>query len=184
VARPTRRSPRRRCGSRSGCAVLNDAGARPILSRRSSAAERVRICANKVVAGVRGRTPLRNIRFSRTRVIASVRVFCKLEGLAPARALRFESFLPHQIKRPAFSGPFLFGAKVGLRHPAFALRARPRGLGSFLPQRQNNPSACRLCPADSTRGDPSRTSWFPAISHITWQAWPRTASLEQLRGAL
>ncbi|MEO5742460.1 MAG: hypothetical protein ABIS29_17885 [Vicinamibacterales bacterium] len=33
----------------------------------------MRTCANKVGAGVRGRTPLRNIRQGSTRVIASVR---------------------------------------------------------------------------------------------------------------
>jgi len=46
----------------------------------------VRICANKLVASVRDLPLLRNIRLARTRVIALVRHFSKLEGLAPARA--------------------------------------------------------------------------------------------------
>jgi len=46
----------------------------------------VRICANKVVAGVRIRSLLRKIRLASARQLASARDFDKLEGLAPARA--------------------------------------------------------------------------------------------------
>jgi hypothetical protein len=42
----------------------------------------VRICANKVVAGVRVSTPLLNLRHEDTRQFASAQEFDQLEGLA------------------------------------------------------------------------------------------------------
>ena len=61
---------------------------------------RVRVCANKVVAGVRGRALMCNIRLARTRVITSASDLDKLEGLAVAIPWRFESSLPHQPEGP------------------------------------------------------------------------------------
>jgi hypothetical protein len=46
---------------------------------------RVRICANKVVGGVRSSTLLPNIRAQETRQFASVQEINQLEGLAVAR---------------------------------------------------------------------------------------------------
>jgi hypothetical protein len=57
----------------------------------------VRICANKVVAGVRVSTPLPNIRQQDTRQFASAQQIDQLEGLAVARPWGFESPLPHHL---------------------------------------------------------------------------------------
>ena len=47
---------------------------------------RVRMCANRVVAGGRIRSRLRSFRLASAHQITSARDFDKLEGLAPARA--------------------------------------------------------------------------------------------------
>ena len=54
----------------------------------------VRICANKVVAGVRSSTHLLNIRSWNPRQFATAQQICQLEGLAVAIPWGFESPLP------------------------------------------------------------------------------------------
>ena len=56
----------------------------------------VRICANKVVAGVRCSALLPNIRSEDTRRFASALQINQFEGLAVAIPWGFESPLPHQ----------------------------------------------------------------------------------------
>ena len=56
---------------------------------------RVRICANKVVAGVRSSTLLPNIRPQKMRQFASAQQINQLEGLAVAIPSGFKSPLPH-----------------------------------------------------------------------------------------
>jgi hypothetical protein len=57
---------------------------------------RVRICANKVVAGVRYSTLVPNVRPQVTREFASAQQMNQFEGLAVAIPWGFESPLPHQ----------------------------------------------------------------------------------------
>ena len=56
----------------------------------------VRMCAKEVVAGVRCRTLLPNVRPQDTRQFTSAQHFHQLEGLAIAIPWGFESPLPHQ----------------------------------------------------------------------------------------
>ena len=65
---------------------------------------RVRICANKVVAGVRCSTLLPNIRPQETRQFASAQQIDQLEGLAVAIPWGFESPLPHHQIEPVTTG--------------------------------------------------------------------------------
>ena len=70
---------------------------------------RVRMCGNKVVAGVRTSTFLPIIRPQDTRQIASAQHLPQFEGLAVAIPWGFESPLPHQDqRRPGFTGLFSF----------------------------------------------------------------------------
>jgi len=67
---------------------------------------RVRICANKVVAGVRSSTLVLDIRPQDTRQFTSAQRFD--QGLAVAIPWGFESPLPHQeSRRPEISGVFV-----------------------------------------------------------------------------
>ena len=68
----------------------------PERSRRGAFHFCVRICANKVVAGVRCSTLLPTIRPQSTRQFASAQQIDQLEGLAVAIPWGFESPLPHQ----------------------------------------------------------------------------------------
>ncbi len=73
-------------------AELSEQGPSPLFQKK----QRVRICANKVVAGVRCSTLLPNIRPQDTRQFASAQQINQLEGLAVAIPWGFESPLPHQ----------------------------------------------------------------------------------------
>ena len=66
--------------------TLEKVATRAELRPRCRRAGRVRICANKVVAGVRVSTLLLKIRMQDARQFTSEQVFTQLEGLALARA--------------------------------------------------------------------------------------------------
>ena len=105
------------------CALRDLAHARPraICSRLSDVdslvrARRVRICANKVVAGARFSPLPFKVRLTHARQLTSAHQIRQLEGLAVAISWGFESPLPHQPNRIVFDqmkGPSLL--------PAFAL---------------------------------------------------------------
>ena len=87
---------------------------------------RVRICANKVVAGVRSSTLLLNIRPQDTRQFTSAQRFDQLEGLAVAIPWGFESPLPHLNERRSHESKGIPHRRTPIdrRHPTMASSSR------------------------------------------------------------
>ena len=85
----------------------------------------MRICANKVVAGVRSSTLLLNIRPVDTRQLRSVQDFDQLEVLAVAIPWGFESPLPHHSIRPLRGLPRGSPAYMGTASGALSERSGP-----------------------------------------------------------